>query len=124
MMLDCMHNRIPVTERTTTSNKTATITWLMSGNKSLLKKITQSIKNYTKQKAVESQRVDFGIKKLKVSIHNMFTLVCILNFSIELCTVAMCKNLLSYCISRKYMEVCGKPQYGFYVLVRALLRGL
>ena len=50
-------NRIPVTERTTTSNKTATIAWLMSGNKSLCKQITQSIKNYTKQKAVESQRV-------------------------------------------------------------------
>ena len=59
-MLDCMRNRIPVTERTTTtttSNKTATIAWLMSGNKSLCKQITQSIKNYTKQKAVESQRV-------------------------------------------------------------------
>ena len=29
MMLDCMHNRIPVTERTTTSNKTTTITCMV-----------------------------------------------------------------------------------------------
>ena len=71
-----------------------------------------------------TQPVNDGIKKLKVSIHNMFTLVCILNISIELCTVAMHKDLLSYCISRMYMEVCYTPQYGFYVLVRALLRGL
>ena len=114
----------------TTKQRVVSVDWLMSGNKSVCKQITQSIKNYTKQKAtersriVESQPVDVGIKKLKVSIHNMFTLVCILTFSIELCTVAMCKDLLSYCISRMYMEVCGTPQYGFYVLVRALLRGL
>ena len=30
--------------------------------------------------------VDDGIKKVKVSIHNVFTLVCIPNLSIELCT--------------------------------------
>ena len=40
-----------------------------------------------------------GIKKVKVSIHNVFTLVCIPNLSIELCTVAICKDLLSYCNS-------------------------
>ena len=62
-----------------------------------------------------TQPVDDGIKKLKVSIHNMFTLVCILNLSIELCTVAMRKDLLSYCISRMYMEVCGTPWYSFYM---------
>ena len=144
----------------TTKRRVVSVDWLMSGNKSVCKQITQSIKNYTKQKATERSRivessrepsnvyksdrlsktnkqqnytplqdstsrqkslsvydyatpasdrkrwqpftqpVDVGIKKLKVSIHNMFTLVCILNFSIELCTVAMCKDLLSYCISR------------------------
>ena len=168
----------------TTKPRVVPVDWLMSGNKSVCKQITQSIENYTKQKATERSRivessrepsnvyksdrlsktnkqqkytplqdstsrqkslsvyeyatpvsdrkrwqpftqpVDDGIKKLKVSIHNMFTLVCILNFSIELCTVAMHKDLLSYCISRMYMEVCYTPQYGFYVLVRALLRGL
>ena len=67
------------------------VVWLMSGNKSVCKQITQSIENYTKQKAkersriVESSRdrrnrkrwqpftqpVDDGIKKLKVSIQSM-----------------------------------------------------
>ena len=40
-----------------------------------------------------SSHVD-GIKKVKVSIHNVFTLVYIPNLSIELCTVAICKDLL------------------------------
>ena len=169
----------------TTKQRVVSVDWLMIGNKSVCKQITQSIENYTKQKATERSRivessrkpsnvyesdrlskthtnkqqnytplqdstnrqkslsvydyatpvsdrkrwqpftqpVDDGIKKLKVSIH-MFTLVCILNFSIELCTVAMCKDLLSYCISCMYLEVCYTPQYDFYVIVRALLRGL
>ena len=37
--------------------------------------------------------------KVKVSIHIVFTLVCIPNLSTELCTVAICKDLLSYCNS-------------------------
>ena len=165
----------------TTKQRVVPVDWLMSGNKSVCKQITQSIEDYTKQKATERSRivessrepssvyesdrlsnthtnihskqqnytplqdstniqkslsvydyatpvsdrkrwqpftqpVDDGIKKLKVSI---FTLVCILNLSIELCTVAMCKDLLSYCISCiiMYIEVCGTPWHSFYVII-------
>ena len=41
----------------TTKQRVVSVDWLMSGNKSVCKQITQSIENYTKQKAKERSRI-------------------------------------------------------------------
>ena len=101
----------------TTKQRVVSVDWLMSGNKSVCKQITQSIKNYTKQKAtersriVESQPVDVGIKKLKVSIHNMFTLVCILTLSIELCAKICLVTVFHVCTWKSVLHLSTVSMY-------------